>query len=131
MDYTFFLLPLSTVEKGERGSDADGNFISINEKRIYRLHLVGSIAAMELNEESGSGYLILDDTFSTILVHFQKPLFNLFKEVSKGDTVEVLGTIDVYNESTTLGLNNIRKVSLERYSYNKIESIKNAEAISK
>ncbi len=131
MNYTYFMLPLSVLEKADRGSDESGNFIVINDNKIYRLHLIGSIAAMELNEESGSGYLILDDTFSTVLVHFQRPLFSLFKDIIKGSTVEVLGTIDVYNESTTLELNNIKKVSLERYSYNKIESIKNAKVISK
>jgi RPA family protein len=131
MNYTFFMLPLTILEKGERGSDENGNFINFNGNKIYRLHLVGSVAALELNEESGSGYIILDDTFSTILVHFQKPFFGLFKEITKGSTVELLGTIDVYNESTTLELNNIRKVSLERYSYNKIESIKNANVLSK
>lgn len=131
MNYTFFMIPLSVIEKTERGSDESGNFITINGVKIYRLHLIGTIAAMEINEESGSGYIILDDTFSTILVHFQRPLFNLFKDLSKGNMVEVLGSIDVYNESTTLELNNIRRVTLERYAYNKLESIKNAAELSK
>jgi RPA family protein len=131
MDYTFFMLPLSIMEKAERGSDENGNFLKFNNIKVYRLHLVGTVAALEVNEESGSGYLILDDTFSTILVHFQKQFFNQLSNIERGDIVEVLGTIDVYNESTTLSLNNIRRVDLERYSYNKIESIKNAKELSR
>ena len=100
MNYTFFMLPLSITEKAERGSDENGNFVMLNGTRIYRMHLVGTVVALELNEESGSGYIILDDTFSSMLVHFQRPLFGLFKEIQRGCLVEVLGTIDVYNEST-------------------------------
>ncbi len=131
MNYTFFMLPLSIMGSADRGSDESGNFVTLKGTKIYRLHLIGTIAALELNEESGSGYIILDDTFSTMLVHFQKPLFNLFKEIQKGSLVEVLGTIDVYNESTTLELNNIKKVDMVRYTYNKIESIKNLKELSK
>ncbi len=125
------MLPLSIMGNAERGSDESGNFVMLNGVKIYRLHLVGTVAALELNEESGSGYIILDDTFSTMLVHFQKPLFNLFKEIQKGSLVEVLGTIDVYNESATLELNNIKKVDMVRYTYNKLESIKNLKELSK
>ncbi|MCL5101597.1 MAG: hypothetical protein M1348_03235 [Candidatus Parvarchaeota archaeon] len=125
------MLPLSIVDKAEHASDGDGNFVNFKGTKIYRLRVIGTIAAMEINEESGSGYIILDDTFSTILVHFQRPMFGLFKEVNKGTIVEVLGTIDVYNESTTLELNNIKKTSLERYAYNQLESIKNEAELSK
>ncbi|MCL5009849.1 MAG: hypothetical protein M1433_02645 [Candidatus Parvarchaeota archaeon] len=131
MDYTFFMLPLKVIENTERGSDEEGNFILYGGRKIYRLHLIGTIAAIEVNEESGSGYFVLDDTFSTILVHFQTPLFNMFTDISRGSSVEVLGTIDIFNDSLTLRLGNIKKVTLERYSYNKIQSIKNMMELSK
>ena len=129
MDYTFFMLPLSIMEKSEKGSDAGGNFIRYNGTTIYRMHLVGSVAAMDINEESESGYLILDDTFSSVLVHFQRSFFSLFKNINRGDFVEVLGTLNFYNDSTTLQLNNIKKIDMKRYMYNKIESIKNLKRI--
>ena len=131
MDYTFFMLPLSIMEKAEKGSDGGGGFVRYNGTPIYRLHLVGSVAAMEINEESESGYLLLDDTFSSILVHFQRSFFGLLKNMKRGDFVEVLGTLNFYNDSTTLQLNNIKKIGLKRYMYNKIESIKNLKEIEK
>ncbi len=129
MNYTYFMLPLSILKGTERGVDEEGNFILAKDKKVYRLHVVGSVAALELNEESGSGYVVIDDTFSTVLAHFQKPLFNLFNDIVRGSLVEAIGSIDVYNESTTLYLNNIKKISLDRYCYNKLESIKNLKAI--
>jgi RPA family protein len=131
MDYTFFMLPLKVLENAESGSGDDGNFITYSGKKIYRLHIIGTIAALETNEESGSGYFVIDDTFSTILVHFQRPFFHLFSDITRGNMVEVLGTIDLFKDSLTLGLNNIKKVSLSRYSYNKLESIKNMIELSK
>ncbi len=126
MDYTFFMLPLSIISDSQKGSDQEGAFLEYKGKKIYRLHLVGSIAALEINEESGSGYVILDDTFSTILVHFQRAMFRSMGELEKGNMVEVLGTIELYNDSVTLSLNNIKRVNMDRYMYNKIQSIKNA-----
>lgn len=126
MDYTFFMIPLSILSESQKGSDQDGAFIEYNKKKIYRMHIVGSIAAIELNEESGSGYMIIDDTFSTVLVHFQRPMFRLLEKVEKGDLVEVLGTVELYNDSVTLSLSNLKKIALERYMYNKLQSIKNA-----
>ncbi len=131
MDYTFFMLPLKSLENTERGSGEDGNFVSYGGRKIYRLHLIGTVAALEMNEENGSGYFVLDDTFSTILVHFQRRFFGLFSGIVRGSTVEILGTIDIFKDSLTLSLNNIKKVSLERYSYNKLESIKNMIELSK
>ena len=131
MDYTFFMLPLSVIADSQKGSDQDGAFLEYAGRKLYRLHLVGSIAALELNEESGSGYMILDDTFSTMLVHFQRGMFRLLNEIEKGNIVEVLGTIELYNDSVTLSLNNVKKISLERYMYNKIQSIKNAMSLKK
>ena len=102
------------VNLSTRGSDQDGAFLLFAGHKIYRLHLVGSVAALEINEESGSGYFILDDTFSTVLVHFQSDMFGIMRDVNKGELVEVLGSLDMYNDSVTLALGNIKKVDAGR-----------------
>ena len=129
MDYTYFMLPLTIVKEGERGSDGSGSFISFRSVKVYRMHLVGSIAAIEINQETKGGYIILDDTFSTILVHFQSNMFRDIDEFRKGDLVEVFGDVDTYNETVTLSLGNIKKIGLDRYCFNKIESIKNMQLL--
>lgn len=125
MNYTYFLLPLSILEFSIPGYDSDGNFLDLNGMKIYRLHLVGTIVALELNQESQSGYLLLDDTFSTILVHFGQGAFNYFDSIKRWDMVEVLGSVDINDKSVTLLLNNIKKIKLDRYMYNKLQSIRN------
>ncbi|MCL4399296.1 hypothetical protein M1293_02200 [Candidatus Parvarchaeota archaeon] len=130
MDYTFYMLPLSIIQKAERGSDENGTFLLFNERKIYRLHLVGSIAAIEINHETGSGYLILDDTFYTILVHFQQPIFKYVEDMKKGDLVEMLGSIDIYNDSVTMSLTVIKSITLERYCFNKLESLRILREVS-
>ena len=111
MDYTYFMLPLSFLKESERNKDGESSFLIYKSTKIYRLHLVGSIAAIEINPETKGGYLILDDTFSTILVHFQSSMFRNIEEFKKGDLIEVLGDIDAYNETITLAMTNIKKVS--------------------
>lgn len=130
MDFTFFLLPLSVIQDSKKAADDDGNFLELGGSKIYRLHIIGSVYTMETNEETGSGYLVVDDTFSSILVHFQKQSFQSIENVNKGDFIEVLGTIDVYNDSITLSLNNLAPISLSRYCYNKIQSIVNLGVIN-
>ena len=112
------------------GSDSDGSFLNLNGTKIYRLHLVGTIVALELNQESQSGYLLIDDTFSTILVHFKQISFNYFDSIKRWDMVEVLGTLDINDKSVTLLLNNIKKIKLDRYVYNKLQSIKNLNTLT-
>ena len=129
MDYTYFMLPLTAIKEGEKGSDSSGSFIAFKSVRMYRMHLIGSIAAIEINQETKGGYLILDDTFSSILIHFQSNMFRDIDKFKKGDLVEVLGDIDTYNDTVTLSLSNIKLIDLSRYSFNKIESIKNMQLI--
>ena len=129
MDYTYFMLTLDFLKDGEKGNDSSGSFIKYKSTSIYRVHLVGSIAAIEINPETKGGYLILDDTFSTILVHFQSNLFNDIDKFRKGDLIEVLGDIDAYNETITIAMTNIKKITLSRYCFNKLESIKNQKLI--
>ncbi len=131
MDYTYFMLPLSILKDAEKGSDGSGSFIIHGQAKIYRMHLVGSIAAIEINAETKGGYLILDDTFSTVLVHFQSSLFRNIDRFKKGDLVEVIGDIDTYNETVTVSMTNIKKINLDRYCFNKIESIKNLIVLDK
>ncbi len=131
MDYTFYMLPLSVFKDAVYGSDDEGSFVELFGRKMRRFHIVGSIAAMEMNSESGSGYIIVDDTFSSVLVHFQSSMFRTVENLQKGDLVEVLGDVDTYNESITLSMQNIRGIDLSRYSFNKLESIKNLQAISK
>ena len=125
MDYTYFMLPLTILKESEKGSYSSGSFASFKSVKIYRMHLVGSIAAIEINSETKGGYLILDDSFSTILVHFQSNLFRGIDQFKKGELVEILGDIDTYNDTITLSMSNIKKIDLSRYCFNKIESIKN------
>ncbi|MGC8516793.1 MAG: hypothetical protein ACP5MT_02775 [Candidatus Acidifodinimicrobium sp.] len=131
MDYTFFMLPLSVVDNSKPESDGQNNFIQYNGVSIYRLHVVGSVVFMETNYQDGSGYFILDDTFSTILVHFEGSISRSVSEIKRWDLVEVLGTIDTNGEKITLALNTIVKIGLSRYSFNKIQSIKNMMELSK
>ncbi len=131
MDYTFFMLPLSVVDNSKPESDGQNNFIRYNGISIYRLHVVGSVVFMETNYQDGSGYFILDDTFSTILVHFEGSISRSVSEIKRWDLVEVLGTIDTNGEKITLALNTIVKIGLSRYSFNKIQSIKNMRELSK
>ncbi len=129
MDYTYFMLPLSVLKEGNMNKDPNGGFVSFKSIDIYKMHVVGSIAAIEINQETKGGYLIIDDTFSSVLVHFQSTMFNNIDEFKKGDLVEILGDIDIYNDTITLSLRNIIKIGLSRYSFNKIESIKNMRLI--
>ncbi len=131
MEYTFFMVPLSAIKDKKYGSDQDGSFVETLNRKIYRVHIVGSIAAIEINGESGSGYMIIDDTFSSVLVHFQSNMFRNVENLQKGDFVEVLGDIDTYNDSVTVSLQNIKKINLSRYVFNKLESIKNMQALNK
>jgi hypothetical protein len=131
MDYTFFMLPLSIIDGLKPVSDGQNNFIQYNGVDIYRLHVVGSVVFMETNYQEGSGYFILDDTFSTILVHFEGSVSRSVSDIKRWDLVEVLGTIDVNGEKVTLALNNIVKIDLSRYSFNKVQSIKNLKELSK
>ncbi|MDP8012967.1 MAG: hypothetical protein RAK22_02600 [Nanoarchaeota archaeon] len=129
MNFTFFLLPLSVIKSASPGSDSDGSYLLLNGIKIYRLHLVGTIINLDLDEDKGSGYLIVDDTFSSVLVHFQRPLFKYFENIGKGDMVEVLGTVENNDNGVVLSLNNIKKINLERYMYNKLECIKNLQEL--
>ncbi|EFD92702.1 MAG: nucleic acid binding OB-fold tRNA/helicase-type [Candidatus Parvarchaeum acidophilus ARMAN-5] len=131
MDYTYFMLPLSILNNAEKNNDSGGSFIVYKSNNIYRMHLVGSIAAIEINPETKGGYLILDDTFSTILVHFQSSMFRDIETFKKGDLIEILGNIDIYNDTITLSMTNIKKITLSRYCFNKIESIKNLISLNK
>ncbi|MCL4406733.1 MAG: hypothetical protein M1573_00950 [Candidatus Parvarchaeota archaeon] len=130
MDFTFFMVPLSVINDGQRISDSEGSCIEIAGKKMYRLHVIGSVYTMDFKEETGSGYLVLDDTFSSILVHFEKQSFRMVERINKGDFVEVLGSIDIYNENVTLSLNNIISIGLDRYCYNKVQSILNLKDIN-
>lgn len=125
------MVPLSAIKDKKYGSDQDGSFVETLNRKIYRVHIVGSIAAIEINGESGSGYMIIDDTFSSVLVHFQSNMFRNVENLQKGDFVEVLGDIDTYNDSVTVSLQNIKKINLSRYVFNKLESIKNMQALNK
>lgn len=131
MDYTFFMLPLSVIEGYKPGADSQANLINYNGIDIYRLHLTGAVVLMEVNYSDNSGYFILDDTFSTILVHFEGGMFRNLSEIRRWDLVEVLGTVDVNGEKVTLTLNNIIKIGLSRYVFNQIQSIKNLKELSK
>ncbi len=124
------MLPLSVINESEIGTEDNVSYILYKGRKISRLHLVGSIASIELNQDINSGYIILDDTFSTILMHFQSQLFNTVKDFQKGNLIEAMGSIEVFNQSITINLMNIKKISLSRYAYNKIESIKNMIYIS-
>jgi RPA family protein len=129
MNYAFFLLPLSVVSKSNKGLDENGSFIEFEGNRIYRLHVVGSVVTVDINEDGRSGYAIIDDTSSSILAHFQSTLIKEIEKLARGDLVEVVGYIDIYNESVTLSMVNIKGISVERYAHNKIESIKNMKAL--
>lgn len=129
MDYTFFMLPLSIADGFKPGADHQMNIIQYNGVDIYRLHLVGAVVLMEVNYSENSGYLVLDDTFSTILVHFEGGITRSLSGIRRWDLVEVLGTIDTNNEKATLALSSIVKIGLSRYVFNKIQSIKNLKEL--
>jgi RPA family protein len=123
------MLPVNVIKDAEKGSDSSGSYVIYKSAKIYRMHIVGSIAVIEINSETKGGYLILDDTFSSILVHFQSSMFKDIDTFRKGDLVEVIGDIDTYNDTVTLSMSNIKKINLSRYCLNKIESIKNMQLI--
>jgi RPA family protein len=123
------MLPVNVIKDVEKGNDSSGSYVVYKSAKIYRMHLVGSIAVIEINPETKGGYLILDDTFSSILVHFQSSMFKDIDTFRKGDLVEVIGDIDTYNDTVTLSMSNIKKINLSRYCLNKIESIKNMQLI--
>lgn len=113
---SYKLSKIVDLSTGEKVFDDEAGFlkyIETEEGPVARAAVVGTVLDTNINDETNSGSIVLDDKSGVIRVQTFGEGLSKIKDVKQGDTVIVFGKVREYDNNVYLLLQILKKISIE------------------
>lgn len=102
-----YKISLKDITRGKY--DEDG-YLSLNEKKVRRVNVIGDVVNKFISEDEDYGFLVLDDGTETLRVKSFEETLPSIENVGEGDLCKVIGRIRKYEEEVYIVPEIVRKI---------------------